>query len=566
MRASRTVTAVYLIFLVLPIGCSERATEHASPVAPSVSNIGVQALTPVARVSITPPAVTMARTTTTTLIATAYDSADNVVTGRPTKWSTPNPQIVKVASSGVVTALRQGTATIVARIGGKIGTATVTVVAVQTASVTVSPTTVSLTSGATQQLVAVVKDAAGNVLARPVTWTTTAATVATVSSTGLVTAVAAGSASILATNDGVSGSASITVTSSQPSSRWLSGYYVGYQRNLYPETSIDFSLLTHIFVGAIEPTPSGGVTTDFWIDPINGPIMAQTISTRAHQAGRKAVLMLGGAGYRNALLAATSATTIATFVNNLVSTMNSLGYDGIDVDWEPILTSDQPVLLDLLNRLRAAKPNIILSVPVTWVNSNFPTVDPWYSQVAAVVDQINLMSYGMADNWGGWQSWHHAALFGESPSHPSSVSSSARAYLLAGVPAQKLGIGLAFYGSCWQGTNTMGQTLSPTAHVVASDNTMSYTNIMGQYYSAGAYRWDATARAGYLSFGAGTGPQQCTLVSYEDAQSIAEKGSYVKSQGLGGAIIWTIGQGHIPSAPVGQRDPLLTAAYNAIVP
>ncbi|MEP7347526.1 MAG: glycosyl hydrolase family 18 protein, partial [Gemmatimonadaceae bacterium] len=163
-------------------------------------------------------------------------------------------------------------------------------------------------------------------------------------------------------------------------------------------------------------------------------------------------------------------------------------------------------------------------------------------------------------------SWHQGALYGQSSSHPSSVSSSASAFLSAGVPAQKLGIGLAFYGSCWQGTNAIGQTLGASARVVASDNIMSYTNIMSQYYSASAYQWDATARAGYLSFGTGTGPQQCTLVSYEDAQAIADKGSYVRSRGLGGAIIWTIGQGHMLTAPIGQQDPLLKAAYNAIVP
>ena len=56
------------------------------------------------------------------------------------------------------------------------------------------------------------------------------------------------------------------------------------------------------------------------------------------------------------------------------------------------------------------------------------------------------------------------------------------------------------------------------------------------------------------------------MVSYEDEQSIAEKGGYIKSTGLGGAMIWTIGQGHMPNAPVGSQDPVLKAAYNAIVP
>lgn len=53
--------------------------------------------------------------------------------------------------------------------------------------------------------------------------------------------------------------------------------------------------------------------------------------------------------------------------------------------------------------------------------------------------------------------------------------------------------------------------------------------------------------------------------SYENEQSIAAKGDYARSQGLGGTIIWTIGQGHLPAAPVGSRDPLLAAAHQAVL-
>src|SRR5262249_26729302 len=142
--------------------------------------------------------------------------------------------------------------------------------------------------------------------------------------------------------------------------------------------------------------------------------------------------------------------------------------------------------------------------------------DPWFAQVAPLVDQFNMMTYQMADNWGGWVSWHQAALYGQAGNHPSSVSSSAQAYVAAGVPAAKIGIGLAFYGSCWRGPTALLQTLASSWGVVASDNVMSYANIMSQYYTSAAYQWDATAKAGYLSFSSTTGPQQCTLVSYED--------------------------------------------------
>jgi uncharacterized protein YjdB len=79
--------------------------------------------------------------------------------------------------------------------------------------VSVTPATAALAVGGTQQLAAVARDAAGAERAgRTFVWTSSAPAVATVSSTGLVTAVGAGSATITATADGVSGTAAVTVT------------------------------------------------------------------------------------------------------------------------------------------------------------------------------------------------------------------------------------------------------------------------------------------------------------------------------------------------------------------
>jgi chitinase len=352
-----------------------------------------------------------------------------------------------------------------------------------------------------------------------------------------------------------------------PTGRWLSGYYVGYQRSLYPESQVDFSLLTHIFVGRIIPTTSGGVLEHFDIDNTNGPIMARNLSTRAHEAGRKAVLMLGGAGEHAGFVGAASSANRATFVGNLISTMDSLGYDGIDVDWEPINAEDRAPLLALLQALRTARPNMILTIPAGWVNSNFPgSIDSWYATVAGVVDQMNLMTYDMAGPYSGWVTWHSSALLDNQPNHPSSVASSVQAYRNVGVAAAKLGIGIGFYGTCWRGATGPRQTIGSGVSLVASDNTMSWANIMSLYYDAGARRWDDLAKVPYLTFTTPKGPSQCNYVSYDDEQSIAEKGAHVKANGLGGAIIWTIGQGHLPNAPAGSQDPVLKAAYNAIVP
>ena len=348
--------------------------------------------------------------------------------------------------------------------------------------------------------------------------------------------------------------------------RWVSGYYVGYQRDLYPVDEVDFSAITHLIVGRIRPASDGSVITDFDIDPVSGPAMARALSTRAHQNNRKAILMLGGAGEHDGFVAASQPARRPAFVQNLLATMDDLGYDGIDVDWEPILASDRPLLLALLQDLRAARPGMLLTIPVGWVNANFPgDVDAYYAQLAGLVNQINIMSYDMAGNWDGWESWHSAALSGHSPNRPSSIETSVNSYLAVGVPAGKLGIGIGFYGSCWRGVTGPGQPIDGGVSMGESDNAMSYANIMQQYYQPAARTFDSAAQVPYLSSAAGLGPQDCNFISYEDAESIAAKGAYVRSKGLGGTIIWTIGEGHIATAPAGSRDPLLVAVRQAFL-
>src|SRR5437016_3834674 len=91
--------------------------------------------------------------------------------------------------------------------------AAVRIDSVPVASVTVSPTSGSARIGATVQLSGVTKDSAGNLLTRrTVSWMTSNNAVATVSASGMVTGVAAGSATITATSDGQSGTAAMTVT------------------------------------------------------------------------------------------------------------------------------------------------------------------------------------------------------------------------------------------------------------------------------------------------------------------------------------------------------------------
>src|SRR5256885_8754560 len=90
---------------------------------------------------------------------------------------------------------------------------TVTAVTVPVATVTVSPASASVPAGQTAQLTATPKDASGNSLTgRTITWASSNTSVATVSSSGLVRGVVAGSATITATSETEGGASAVTGT------------------------------------------------------------------------------------------------------------------------------------------------------------------------------------------------------------------------------------------------------------------------------------------------------------------------------------------------------------------
>ena len=111
-------------------------------------------------------------------------------------------------SDGVVTAKKVGSATITAKAGDKTATCTVTVVATPVTSVTLNKTTASLKAGETVTLTATVKP--DDATDRTVTWSTSDASVATVSD-GVVTAKKVGSATITAKAGDKTATCTVTV-------------------------------------------------------------------------------------------------------------------------------------------------------------------------------------------------------------------------------------------------------------------------------------------------------------------------------------------------------------------
>ena len=169
-------------------------------------------LAPVQTIVVSPSTDTLGVGTERLHTAVLRDASGVVLTGRALSWSSSNVAIASVSSIGNVIGVSPGTTTISASSEGRTGSATVVVLARLAGVVTLTPNSNTLVEGATLLLTTQVTDDVGNLLTgRPVVYSSDAPTVATVSNTGLITAVTAGSARITATSEGKTGTASVFV-------------------------------------------------------------------------------------------------------------------------------------------------------------------------------------------------------------------------------------------------------------------------------------------------------------------------------------------------------------------
>ena len=195
--------------------------------AAAVADVGMTASTqvtvlPAKGVAIIPAAASLGTATTKQL------SADVILdAGVPTTvtWSSSAPAIATVSQQGLVTGVTLGVATITATStsdNSLQGTSTITVAPIVRQLVVAPPSSSALFLGQTVTLAATVTADAG--VSQAVNWTTSNAAIATVNTSGVVTAVSAGTATITATSAvDATKSASVTLTmSSRPVSITLS--------------------------------------------------------------------------------------------------------------------------------------------------------------------------------------------------------------------------------------------------------------------------------------------------------------------------------------------------------
>ena len=171
----------------------------------------------IAHLLITPEVARLVRGAGLSLITSAITVNGRLVEGRRVDFATSDASRASVTPTGVVTAISPGDVVLTATSEGASASTVLTVTAIPDSvqTVVVTPASGSLTIGGSLQLSATQTDARGVLLGgRPPVWTVTGivgANVATVSSTGLVTATGAGTALVEAVSEGQHGSATIIV-------------------------------------------------------------------------------------------------------------------------------------------------------------------------------------------------------------------------------------------------------------------------------------------------------------------------------------------------------------------
>ncbi|MFB9278973.1 glycosyl hydrolase family 18 protein [Cohnella cellulosilytica] len=277
----------------------------------------------------------------------------------------------------------------------------------------------------------------------------------------------------------------------------------------------------------------------------------------------KALISVGGWNWSGLFSdVALTAASRTKFAASAVRFIREHGFDGVDLDWEyPVaggLSSNRTrpedkrnftlLLKELREKLDEAQKKdgtrYLLTIAAGASSSYIANTE--MDKAATLVDWINLMTY---DYHGSWEKTanHHAPLYSD-PKRPATSGASANdtvnAFLKAGVPANKLVLGIPLYGRGWTGCeasgNGLGQSCSGLSGGVNSAGVHEYGNLEKQGWIDGngfVRYWDDVAKVPWL-YRKTTG----TFVTYEDPESLAYKTGYIKAKGLGGAVAWEISQ------------------------
>ena len=248
---------------------------------------------------------------------------------------------------------------------------------------------------------------------------------------------------------------------------------------------------------------------------------------------------------------ALTAQSRRVFEDSVMEFLARYDLDGLDIDWEypglpgaghPHRVEDKQNFTALLEELRARfdaelrKTHRRLYLTIAMGAGDDVLANTEMGKVQRYVDTVNLMTYDYYEAGSDPTTGHHAPLFAN-PADPKKASSdeTVRAYEKAGVPAEKILLGVPFYGREWGEVQDVKHGLFQPGKVIPgayAPFSAIEANMLGSGTGFTRY-WDDAAQAPYLY-----NADKHIFVSYEDTQSLTEKCKYVREHGMGGVMFW----------------------------
>jgi chitinase len=276
----------------------------------------------------------------------------------------------------------------------------------------------------------------------------------------------------------------------------------------------DPGLLTHINYAF------GHVTDTFDGVNVSNPERLRKIWTLKVQNPQLNILLsIGGWGSGRFSEMAADNSLRAAFAADCRRVVEEFGLDGIDIDWEYPTSSaagisaspdDRKNFTLLMSDIRRAiGPDKLLTL-ATVADAGHGYID--FRGIDPYVDLVNMMTYDM-DSSGRR---HHSGLYRSERSPGVTTHEATESHLAAGVPRDKLVMGVPFYGR-------------------AIESLRGYTDYktlvkMTDYTPA----WDEVAQAPYLSE-----PLTGEMVAgYDDVRSLTIKTDYIRTRRLRGVMYW----------------------------
>lgn len=206
-------------------------------------------------------------------------------------------------------------------------------------------------------------------------------------------------------------------------------------------------------------------------------------------------------------------------------------FDGFDIDWESPQAADAANFLALLEEFRAQmnalRPGLLLAVAVDESPLSLAGTD--FAAVARIVDQVGIMNYDYIGPWSA-RTGFIAPLFSADSHDPHSIETSIASYEAAGVPPEKILMGLPFYGYSWTDVEWSNDGLFQTGRAIKEDRSYHHIRDVASQFSF--YR-EARSQSPWLFDGN-------TFWTYDDPTSIRFKASYAYHERLGGVMIWEL--------------------------